>query len=182
LDQRGRALRSLLAQSDPDWFAVAVASGFVPNLPLEARYFSVRGRADASKVEVLNDALNHLHLAASTGDMDCEWVAVLDDHDTVSPEFVARCKEVEEVADVIIFRSHYAREVVLPHPLYPALVPEEIGLGIVFRRAFAEHAALRFEPVGDPLSYFLVQAEKSGARVLLHPAISYFEKDTAPRG
>jgi hypothetical protein len=178
-DRRGRALGSVLAQSDPDWAAVAIGSGFFPTLPLEARYFALKGREQASKVRILTDALNHLHLAQATESLEAEWVAVLDEEHTVSEQFVARCKAIDECVDVIVFRTQYKRGIVLPDALYPSLIPEHIGVGITFRRSFAERAGLEFEDVGDPISYFLTRAEHSGARVLLHPAISFYEKGTS---
>lgn len=180
-ERRGRALRSLLAQSDPDWLAVAIGAGEAPYLPLEARYFTLRGPADGGVPALLNSAFMHLHLAARVGEIDTEWVAVLDDHDTVSEQFVARCKDIGDAADVIIFRTQTTLDVVLPNREYPALVPGEVGSAVVVRRAFADRAHLDFEPVDDPMSHLLRQAFVSGARVLLHPSINYFEKDHRPR-
>jgi hypothetical protein len=180
-DRRGRALRSLLAQADPDWCAVVIGAGFAPDLPLETRFFSVRGATGSTNMEVVNDALNHVYLARHTGDLECEWLVLLNDCHTVSEQFVTRTKaETRGTADVIIFRSQGARGLVLPNPQYPALVPDNIGCGIVLRRAFAEDAGLRFEDVGDPIAYALTETEKYGARVLLHPSISFFDRDHRP--
>lgn len=180
-ERRGRALRSLLAQSDPDWFAVAVANGPAPYMPLEARYFSLRGPSGGGPVAALNVAINHLHLAARVGDFDSEWVTALDDHDTVSEETVARLKQVGDAADVVIFRTHTTHGLVFPHPSIPVLAPTEVGNAVMFRRAFMERAGVQAAPVADYVAYMLTQAMEAGARVLLHPSINYFEKDHRPR-
>lgn len=180
---RERALRSLLAQSDPDWLALVIGAGVAPWLPLEARYYSVKGPTGAEEVGLVNAALAWLHLAASLGQVNTEWVAVLGEQDTVSENFVARLRDVQDggdSVDIIAFRTKTSTNAVLPHPFYPAIVPGEIGSAVVFRRALLERTRIELHPVGDGMSYLVRQALDHGARLLLHPDISYFEKDSRP--
>lgn len=176
-----RALRSLLAQHDPDWLAVAVGEGFVPSLPLEARYYSVKtAHGRDGLAGLLNQGMRHVRLAASLGQINPEWIGFLDSSDTVSERYVSRLMEVGEGVEVVVFRAVGAGGDIYPHPLYPALAPGDVDLSFAVRRSFADHFNIEFGAVADVPHFFLRQCMSLGARILLHPDISYFVEDQRP--
>lgn len=176
---RERALRSLLAQTDPDWLALAIGRGVAPWLPLEARFYSVKGPADVREAGLVNAALTWLHLAAHMEQVNTEWIAVIGEDDTVSEQFVARVKRIGDGANVAVFRSFDGKRGILPHPAFPALLPGEIGSCVIARRAFVEAVGLEFAD-GRSVESFFRDASLQGARVHLDPAINYFVKDAHP--
>lgn len=181
LRERVRAIESVYAQTDPDWLAVVCGSGFVPDLAIEARTYAVKGPVEGGKATARNMAMRHVHFAASTHDVDTDWLAFLDDQDTVSDQYVARLREIKEAADIVVFRMNHPRIGIVPDLLFPSLVAGQIGPNFAVRRAFAHHFALEFRPrTHISEAFFFRDANRCGARVLIHPSICYFAEDARP--
>lgn len=180
LRERHRALRSVFAQTDPDWLAVACGAGFVPDLPLEARNFAIKAPEDATMAEQCNLALRHLHLAVELGQVESEWVAFLDEQGTLNSEYVTHAlAQRTDAADVVMFRMSDAAGV-RPDPMYPSLVPGHVGPSYMVSRSFAQRHDLLFTDAPQAHARFIADASSVGARILLHPLTMYFREGLSP--
>jgi glycosyltransferase involved in cell wall biosynthesis len=197
-----RSLRSLDAQTDRAFRAVLVADGFVPPGSLSARFpwlslVSTGGRLGRA---------NHAGAVRNIGiEMaSTEWVAFLDDDDTLSPRYVEWLRaEIRRspVADAIVFRMRTdktgPRHKVLPPPHATDFSVGYVGISFAARRVPrffgaplcppGERRVLSFRP-GATEDFDLLDRLREAARdgaeigekkgfsggVVLAPQVAYF--------
>jgi hypothetical protein len=177
--ERYRTLRSVVAQTDPDWLTVCCGAGFVPDLPLEARNFAIRAPENASLAELRNFGMQHLHLAAEMEQADSDWIGFLDEGDTVSEDFVRLVGSTSpEAADVVIVRAQDPDGRIMPDSLFPSLLPGDIDMNFLISRRFAQSYDIEFRNARDIPSAFVREALLHNARLLLLPQTAYFIEGT----
>jgi len=178
-----KALASLESQSDPGWLAHVVGDGVRPQVPGDPRFWTWEARPTKSAGLTRNLGMGFASAATPEGELPVEWLAFLDDDDTVTPNYVQLLRR--EHADVVIFRMLHPQLGVLPDPTEPQLCWGQVGISFAVRRAFVQEHHLRFEreyvyaghPAHTPFNEdidFLRKCQAHGARVLLHPEITYY--------
>lgn len=122
-----RTLRSLIAQTDPDWRALVICDGCTPPLLSDNRIQSI----STEKIGTSNNAGELRNIAAM--EANTEWIGFVDDDDTLTSQYVSILKNEllqRPYLDFIIFRMQYTDFKVLPS--YGATDFEPARVGISF--------------------------------------------------
>lgn len=180
------ALASLASQTDDDLSAVVVGDGVDVNLnDLGFWARGIRGERSGSAGLTRNQGLAWIVARSLIGSGRPEWVAFLDDDDTVGPQYVRWLRSAAEAApemDVAIFRMHDARWGVLPSVLDPKIAQGHVGISFAVRWRWIAGGA-RFISERDPNTpgkavnediAFLQELAKNGAKLAVLPQIAYF--------
>ena len=124
-------LASLQEQSDSDWEALIVCDPrWVPGIGQskeDKRVYYVRGWDRSAGL------LRNIGIKEANG----EWVAFVDDDDTVSPQYVEHLREHSEdypQVDVVIFRMLHPTYGVLPPQNMPVLQQGLVGISYALKR------------------------------------------------
>ena len=175
-----RSLESLDAQTEKSFRAILVMDGcsapdFVSRFPwLKTIVNDKRTGRRNHAGEVRNRAIS---------ETSTEWVAFLDDDDTVSPTYVQVLREEIErtpKADVVSFRmrtNKAGRLRVLPPPGSKNFTERYIGISFAARRnplCFDGTKPFRFEPGGTEDFVALDWVRRNGGTVALSPKVCYF--------
>lgn len=101
-----------------------------------------------------------------------EWVSMLDDDDTITPDYVERLKEeikLHPKADCIIFREYFLHGVVLP--AYPIVAKGNIPISFSVRRDVALELPFKTEPHED--YEFVKRLHEAGKHIVFSPYLTY---------
>jgi hypothetical protein len=182
-----RALDSVREQFAPGWEAIVCGDGFLPGPFDDERISSLRGPDTASA------GLTRAYAVASTViNSQAEWLAMLDDDDTISPHYTARLGQIDSRSvDIAVFRMFHRELGVLPDPVEPKLTWGQVGISFAVSKAFLLDTGVNFCEERNPYAKepgmavnedigFLRDASRANARILLHPSISYFVRDARP--
>ncbi|MDP1712457.1 MAG: glycosyltransferase [Candidatus Nanopelagicaceae bacterium] len=158
------SLSSLRAQTDSDWSALICFDRvqptiqpdekiqvlrYLPNHPTEWRQGAVR-----------NFAIEH---ATSP------WIGLLDDDDTVTPDYVATLKQNAD-AQVVIFQMRYQSGKVLP-PNERRIRRGHVGISFAFQREVFQKIKFTYRKCED--YYFLDDARKLRYKIKFVPTVTY---------
>lgn len=103
---------------------------------------------------------------------DTPWVSMLDDDDTVTPDYVDRLRDelkVNPEADVVIFREFFPHGVVLP--AWPVVAMGNIPISFSIKRELA----LRYPFLDEPHEDFelIARLERAGAHIHFSQWLTY---------
>lgn len=100
------------------------------------------------------------------------WVSMLDDDDTVTPDYVQRLEEEIEAnpdADVIIFREYFLHGVILP--VYPVVTIGNIPISFSVRTSIAKRYLFKVERHED--YYFIQRLADLGYNIVFSKYLTY---------
>ena len=178
-----RTLHSLQAQTNPDWKAFVGFDGFsvFPEMDLvydeRIRYYLLEDKLGNSlKSTDKNGAgivRNYL-----MNDVETEWVAFVDDDDTVKTEYVTWLAEEIKLyqPDCIVFRMTWSDQhnnQVLPAPGFYDIVHCSVGISFAVRVSFVRQFDAWFEQHSSEDFSFLEQLKNLGARIVVSDRIAY---------
>jgi len=174
-----RTLESLLDQTDPNWMAMVVAdhvAGF--SLPIvDERIFEFNCPDQKYGNGHFSGVVRNIGMAMISG----EWIAFVDDDDTIDPQYVEWLRSEGTDYDLFIFRMRYhpPREdnvTILPRPNcgLEGLRDGEVGISFAIRERFQMSKNLWFTTEEFEDWIFIRNAMNSGARTFLSKHIAYF--------
>ena len=178
----GRALRSLDAQTDRGFCAVLVMDGCQPP-PCAAGFPWLRTVVNGKRIGVRNHAGAVRNVAIK--DAATEWLAFLDDDDTLSPNYVEHLRAElgrSERIDAVIFRMRTNKSERRMHPVLPPagsadLKEGQVGISFSVRRrplCFGRERVFRFEAGRTEDFVALDWLRKNGAVIAMSPRVAYF--------
>lgn len=164
---------SLDAQTDPDW-EWAVYGNIAP-VPLSGKsnFFS-----DVRLISSAGERRN----AAIRYSKRTDWVAFVDDDDTLDPHYVSLLKETAaEVpdADIIVFRMRYTNGMVLPLKDDPTIRHGNVGISFAAKREVFDEVKFIREDLtnegawGNEDIAFLTEAALRGKKIFVSPYVAY---------
>lgn len=174
-----RAVESVRVQTDLDWSCMVLGDGLDPSTLFEYD-------------DITCHALPHYHHEATVRnagiDMaETEWVAFLDDDDTVDEHYVAWLREdIETLSgdsqvnspDVVIFRQVLPRPTELGDTIIPAgpeIVWGNVGISYAVKREWARAYPFKRSRHEDLLQ--LVALEAAGANIHFSNRLAYYARD-----
>lgn len=106
-----------------------------------------------------------------------EWVAFLDDDDTLAPQYVEWLLEAADNSDVVIFRQIFPKEdgTVAVFPNEEEIVWGNVGISYAVKRSWALTYPFKRSLHEDLLH--LVALEAGGANITFSPHIAYYGRD-----
>jgi len=168
-----KTLESLINQTNPNWKAIVIFDGISPTIE------SLDSRIRFIESEKLGQGFNSAGLVRNYGMqfVDTDWIAFVDDDDSVSNDYVAILKkEILEynAVDLIIFRMEY------DGTFYPKLESEsfhsgDVGISFACKTEIVKKGHL-FEPSGVEDFNFLDGARNKNYKIMVSPYIKYFVK------
>ena len=161
-----RTINSLLKQSLPNWKAIVVCDG------INAISFGDE-RISCLKVEKTGKS-NHAGAVRNFAidQVDTEWMAFVDDDDTLSKNYMLRFEEevfLNPKANCIIWRM-YDRNRVLPEPKSKNFIKNYVGISFAVKKS----AGIKFEPSGWEDYYYLDKLRSRNERIVISPYVNYF--------
>ena len=135
-DTLKRTIDSIIALNNPNWKVIIIMDGVPCPYNIEDKY--------KSKIMVMNipkigekDGNGHAGKVRNRGILKCdtEWVAFLDDDDTISSDYID--KALEEIkkdskVDCIVFRM-LKRQRIIPRPDTRQLIPNDVGISFIVK-------------------------------------------------
>lgn len=107
-------------------------------------------------------------------DDDCEWIAFLDDDDTVTEDYVDLFyKELESKSfDCCVFRMRLGDRIV-PSPDSNTITLNDVGISFVVNKNFLKKNNLQFENSDAEDYFFLKKIESLGGNIIISEHITY---------
>jgi hypothetical protein len=168
-------LHSLINQTCGAWKAVVVLDG----ADLSGDLLPVRDKRvqylHMDKIGKANHGgrLRNIGIAASSED----WVAFVDDDDTVSPLYVEVLHQHIRDApstQVVIFRLLHWVGSILPQPGSTNFRESAVGISFAMHRQLFHFCSAVFEPAGNEDYVLLNKLRSSGASIIISPHVAYF--------
>ena len=165
-----RALQSLLDQTNECWKAIIIYDG------IESKCIIDDQRITYMQIDKIGKA-NHAGYVRNAGIMcaNTEWVAFLDDDDTLHKNYVdnlytelGNCPNV----DCIIFRM-VLNNVILPRKTDTTFVRNYVGISFAYKKCLFD-AGLIFEPSGTEDFDLLHKLRTNKAKIIISPYVMYF--------
>lgn len=170
-----KAIESLENQTNKDWKAIVIFDGLKPNIEINNPKITVldiekKGVGGNGAGGVRNHGMSYV---------DSEWIAFLDDDDTIAPDYVETFnKEIGEYpyVDVVIFRMYrYNWE--------PNVIPflettdtfhaNEVGISFALKTEIFK-SGLKFESSSGEDFMYLTTMKDNGKCIMISPHIKYF--------
>ncbi len=166
------AINSLLSQTNKNWKAIVVFDGVETIKYKDSRIRCVH----IPKIGKLNHAgkvRNHAIQLADT-----EWVAFLDDDDTISNDYVEKfLEETKENPDAkcIIFRmkTSFDPAQILPEPWHDNFYRCKVGISFAMKKDLK----ILFEPSSIEDFTLLEKIRTLGHKIVISPYITYFVRE-----
>lgn len=160
-----RAIDSLRAQSDPDWKAVVAFDGVEPTIISDDKISMI-------KVNPRGEWRAGLARNAAIETVTTPWVGLLDDDDTLHPDYVKTHKKMSsgnETVAVFLYKMLNQDGRILPD--VPALRCNHVGISFAFHKRVFER--VRFKRMKCEDLDFLCTARSLGYPIKFVDAILY---------
>jgi glycosyltransferase involved in cell wall biosynthesis len=169
-----RAINSIKNQTSDDWKAIIIFDGIEPTISIDNDKFSVlkiekRGVGGNGAGNVRNHGMKFV---------ETEWIAFLDDDDTIASDYVETFKKdllVESSADVIIFRMYRPNlnPVILPQLETDNFYQNEVGISFALRTEIFKKGH-SFVPSAVEDYNYLNDLRDNKYCIMISPHVKYF--------
>jgi glycosyltransferase involved in cell wall biosynthesis len=169
----GRTLASLQAQDIPRWRAVVIFDGVSPVCPENAFGDSRIVFTWTPKIGSGNHGARVRNVAFEKGLTWGDWVAFVDDDDTVTPDYINRLlleRSRDEALEVVIFRMLRGKRII-PRPGRNRIVRNDVGISFAVRTSVLER--FRFKPSCTEDFAFLHEMEDAGLKMKISEYVTY---------
>jgi glycosyltransferase involved in cell wall biosynthesis len=173
-DTLKNSIESLENQTDNNWKAIVIFDGVKPNIEINNPKIEVldiekKGVGGNGAGKVRNHGMEKV---------DSEWIAFLDDDDTIAPDYVETFyKEIKEhpYVDVVIFRIYrYNLEPnVVPFPESDNFHANEVGISFALKTEIFK-SGLKFEPSSGEDFMYLTNIRANNYCMMISPYVKYF--------
>jgi glycosyltransferase involved in cell wall biosynthesis len=167
-----RTVQSLQAQHNPNWEAIIIFDGLAPQPITTDRRFRM--------IKIPKTGLfNHAGEVRNQGMkyVKTEWMAFVDDDDTLSPDYIDRLlEESQRKTDLttVIFRMYYPElQQIIPAPDQQDLSSGHVGISYSIKSSLYQ-AGFKFIP-GPTEDFNLLEAiRQAGQKMVLSPYVTYW--------
>lgn len=168
------AVDSIKVQTDSDWQCYVEGDGIDPRTALGYEKFTYpiltwEQFARKHEADMRNIGIKQAN---------SEWVAFLDDDDTIAPEYVEWLKQEAGKNDVVIFRQTLPLDMQIDDAIIPArpeIIWGNVGISYAIRREWAVKFPFKRSRHEDLLQ--LVAVEAAGAKIHFSNHIAYYGRN-----
>jgi glycosyltransferase involved in cell wall biosynthesis len=170
----GRALNSIIAQTNPDWNAVVIADGLKDfAAPVEHPRIFTFGLQANPKSWQFGGPVRNIGFAFDAA----QWFAFLDDDDRLDEHYVEWIKEEGGAVDVVVFRMKFPDGNIVP-PM-STTTPDQLQLGatgisFAIRATFQKSQNLQFTAEYGEDWAFIKNCRDAGARIKVSERVGYY--------
>lgn len=171
-----RTLQSLYSQTIANWKAIVVFDGIKNNLSTSITDERVTIYEIEKKGEDLNSAGNVRNYAIEK--CDTEWVAFVDDDDTISNNYIELFNKELELCpelDTIIFRMNYLNNIIPPLS-YKDIIKNHVGISFAMKKQIFDNGII-FIPSKVEDFLILDKIKNKNYKMCISPYICYFVRD-----
>jgi len=173
-DTLKNSIESLENQTNDNWKAIVIFDGLKPNIEINNPKITV---LDIEKKGVGGNGAGRVRNHGMEK-VDSEWIAFLDDDDTVAPDYVETFyNEIKEYpyVDVVIFRLYrYNWEPnVIPFPESDNFHANEVGISFVLKTEIFK-SGLEFDPSSGEDFMYLTKIRDNKHCMMISPYVKYF--------
>jgi len=173
-DTLKNSIESLENQTNQDWKAIIIFDGLKPNIEIDNPKIMV---LDIEKKGVGGNGAGNVR-NHGMANVDSEWIAFLDDDDTLAPDYVETFyNEIKEYpyVDVVIFRLYrYNWEPnVIPFPESDNFHANEVGISFALKTEIFK-SGLKFEPSSGEDFMYLTNIRDNKYCMMISPYVKYF--------
>ena len=151
-----KSIDSLYGQTNNNWCAIIIYDGVEPNIDFSSDKIKT---IKIPKTGIMGTHHGQSGLVRNYGlDIcDTEWVAFLDDDDTVDSNYVETLLTKYNDLDLVIWRMVYTNNMVIPRIGNDNIVFGNIGISISFKKKFLDDG-LRFKDNRDGEDFDIVKS------------------------
>lgn len=180
-DTLQRSIQSLIDQTNPNWNAIVVFDGIEPNIICDD------ARVNIMQCNKLGE--NHENMNNSAGNvrnyavpfLETEWIGFLDDDDTLAPDYIETlCSEFSTYPelDVLIFRMKHNQYGIIPSLDNRNITWSNVGISFSLKAKIMKQDGILFTPSHTEDFDFLNRIRENSYKIIIHPLVKYFVRDT----
>lgn len=165
-----KTVDSLIAQSNENWECIIIYDG-VSGATFDDKRVKV---INSEKKGLLGSKCGQSGLVRNIGLKECKtnWVAFLDDDDTISPDYVKNLFEKYSNYDFVIWKMKYTNGKIIPMLIDDPIVFGNIGISIAFKN---KYSGLFFDSNRDGEDYdFVIKLKNKTENYTISDEIGYF--------
>lgn len=166
------SINSLLQQDDNNWKAIIIGDG-VENIEFSDNRIKFIEMKNIDKKSCGSAGLvrNYgFHFLENT-----EWIAFLDDDDTLSKDYISKLKEeikLNPTLDVCIFRMGYKNGCILPHKSVRNIIIGKMGISFAIKKNISEK--IKFQNIKCEDFFYLKDLQKNNYKIVISSYVTYF--------
>ena len=170
-----KTLDSLINQSNPNWKAIVIFDGITSTIQ------NTDPRIRIIESPKLGQNYNSAGLVRNYGITfaDTEWVAFVDDDDSLSNNYVDIFIEESSaytLADIIIFRMEASKDCILPLFSTETFYHNFVGISFAVKKKIFDEGHL-FLPSTAEDFYYLDEARNKKYNIMISPYVTYFVRN-----
>jgi len=172
-----QTLNSLVNQKNPNWKAIVIFDGVSPNI--ENKHPRIR----FIETPKLGQGHNSAGLVRNYGITfaDTEWVAFLDDDDSVANNYINLFLSESHqynLADIIIFRMKLNQpdNNILPNISTDMFYKNNVGISFVVKKKIFDDGNVFIPSITEDFTY-LNNAKDKNYKIMISPYVTYFVRD-----
>ena len=177
------SLNSLLQQDDENWNALVIFDGIdiQDNLINDNRikYLKTEKLGNEyikSKAGLVrNYGINYINI----NNITTEWIAFLDDDDTISNDYIYRLKEeifLNNNIETCIFRMCYSNKYILPTICDKNINRNKVGISFAIKSYISKIILFQNNPFED--YFYLKEIQNKKYKILISSYVTYFVRTT----
>jgi glycosyltransferase involved in cell wall biosynthesis len=178
------SLESLINQTDPEWQAIIVLDGITVNmLNVDALNLLEDERFEVHEIEKMGSNINQAAFVRNYGmsvvNGDSDWLAFLDDDDTIAKDYIEIFKNellLYPECDVYIYRMIDNDQRIIPELNAINFKVCDVGISFIINLNIYKNG-LEFELDGAEDFLYLNKIRKAGYKMIISPYIKYYVRN-----
>lgn len=178
------SIESLINQTIEDWTAIIVLDGITVNmLNSETLNLLEDERFEVHEIEKtglnINQAAKVRNYGMSVINDNTEWIAFLDDDDTIARDYIEIFKNelmTYPDCDVYIYRMINNEHRIIPKLTSLNFQVCDVGISFIIKRSIYV-TGLEFEPDGAEDYIYLNKIRKAGYKMIISPYVKYYVRN-----
>ncbi len=170
-----KTLNCLINQSNPNWKAIVIFDGICSTIQ------NIDPRIRIIESQKLGQGTNSAGLVRNYGITfaDTEWVAFVDDDDSLSTQYVDILIEESsayKLADIIIFRMEQSKDYILPNLSTDTFYYCQVGISFAVKKKVFDEGHLFISSSTEDF-YYLDKARQKKYNIMISPYVTYFVRN-----
>lgn len=172
-------ITSLKEQNVDDWNAIIIFDGIKKNIEINDNRIEFI-EIEKNGIESLKNCAGHVRNIGIEYCKNSEWIAFLDDDDTISVDYISKLKDeinMNNSLEICIFRMGYQNKYVLPSKNDKGIFRSKVGISFAVKKHIFNTIKFTNNPFEDYI--FLKNAENKKYKIIISSYVTYFVRTKA---